>query len=103
MMRDDDKTKHSLSMYKLMLAGGLSGMACWAISYPFDVVKTRVQIEGMGKRAYSGMVDCFVQTYKTEGVRAFFKGLAPTLARAFPCNAATFAAHSLVIRNLKDL
>ena len=103
MMRDSDRTKHSLSMYKLMCAGGVSGMVCWAISYPFDVVKTRVQIDGMSNRQYSGMVDCFVKMYRGEGMRAFFKGLAPALARAFPVNAATFAAHSLVIRNLKDL
>ena len=103
MMRDSDRTKHSLSMCKLMFAGGISGMVCWAISYPFDVVKTRVQIDGMSKRQYSGMIDCFVKIYRAEGTRAFFKGVSPALLRAFPVNAATFAAHSLVIRNLKDL
>ena len=103
MMSDHDRTKHSLSMHKLMYAGGISGMVCWAVSYPFDVVKTMVQIDGMGQRQYSGMVDCFVKIYRAEGARVFFKGITPALTRAFPVNAATFAAHSLVIRNLKDL
>ena len=93
--------KHDLSLYKLLLAGGFSGISAWIVSYPFDVVKTRIQIDGVKHREYNGMIDCFRKTYQTEGVRAFFKGLAPTLMRAFPANAATFAALTITMKHLK--
>ena len=30
----------------LLLAGGLAGCAAWIISYPVDVIKTRIQKDG---------------------------------------------------------
>jgi len=34
---------------------------------------------------------CFAQTWKLEGVRGFWKGIGPTLVRAMPVSAGTFA------------
>ncbi|KAL1446905.1 hypothetical protein MTO96_028702 [Rhipicephalus appendiculatus] len=75
----------------LMAAGGLAGVFSWMACYPMDVLKSRLQVDGMrGPRRYKGLWDCAVQSYRQEGIRAFTRGLNSTLLRAFPTNAATF-------------
>lgn len=55
------------------------------------MVKTRIQSE---PHRYKGFIDCMKCSYYEEGWRIFFKGLTPTILRAFPSNAATFAAYT---------
>ncbi|KAI9312383.1 mitochondrial carrier domain-containing protein [Dichotomocladium elegans] len=80
-----------------ILGGGLAGIAAWCSTYPADVIKTRIQAE---PNKYKGMIDCFRICYQTEGYRVFFRGLTPTLLRAFPSNAATFFAYTWTMRLL---
>uniref|UniRef100_A0A8C4R7T7 Mitochondrial basic amino acids transporter n=1 Tax=Eptatretus burgeri TaxID=7764 RepID=A0A8C4R7T7_EPTBU len=83
---------------KLLVAGGMSGIASWLSTYPFDVVKSRLQADGFGSQArYRGIADCFAQSYREEGFRVFKRGLVSTLLRAFPVNAATFATVTLFL------
>lgn len=83
-----------------LLAGGLAGMASWMFTIPVDVVKSRIQVDGMtGERpAYSGMIDCFRKSYKTEGFSFFTRGLSSTLLRAFPMNAVCFLVVSSTLK-----
>jgi len=36
-----------LSSFSLCIAGGLGGITAWAATYPADVVKSRIQVDGM--------------------------------------------------------
>ena len=82
----------------LLIGGGFSGMACWLISYPFDVVKSRLQVDGLEGNEYKGTMDCFRKTYRTAGIGGFFKGITPTLVRAFPVNATTWLTAIMIQR-----
>ncbi|CAK8692490.1 mitochondrial basic amino acids transporter-like [Clavelina lepadiformis] len=78
---------------KMLMAGGISGMASWTITYPVDVVKSRLQADGAGGRPlkYTGGWHCYETILKSEGKKVLFRGLNSCLLRAFPVNAATFA------------
>lgn len=66
-------------------------MTSWAISYPFDVIKSRIQSDGaFGPARYTGIMDCARQSMREEGLGVFTRGLNSALVRAFPTNAATF-------------
>lgn len=83
---------------KLLLAGGTAGILSWLSTYPMDVVKSRLQADGLrGAPRYRGILDCVRQSYEAEGWRVFTRGLASTLLRAFPVNAATFATVTVVL------
>lgn len=83
---------------KLLLAGGTSGITSWLSTYPMDVVKSRLQADGLqGTPRYRGIVDCMRQSYQAEGWQVFTRGLSSTLLRAFPVNAATFATVTVVL------
>ena len=51
---------------------------------------------------YSGMVDCFKQTYRAEGIRGFYKGLSPTLLKSFVGTAVTFGAYEFMSEMLHE-
>lgn len=85
--------------YMVAFYGGLAGEALWLGSYPFDVIKSKMQTDGFGStQKYKSMRDCFAQTYRAEGMRGFWKGLGPTLLRAMPVSAGTFATVELTLR-----
>lgn len=90
----------SLDMLKLSIAGGIAGCTCWLSSYPADVIKSRIQVDGFSDTPkYTGTVDCIKKSYAKEGLGWMWKGLGPTLFRAFPTNAATFSV-TLVTMNM---
>ncbi|KAK6070630.1 hypothetical protein SCUP234_10108 [Seiridium cupressi] len=85
--------------YMVAFYGGLAGEALWLGSYPFDVVKSKMQTDGFGStQKYKTMRDCFAQIWRAEGMRGFWKGIGPTLLRAMPVSAGTFATVELTLR-----
>lgn len=74
------------------VAGGFAGVAIWSTTMPMDVIKSRVQADT--ENIYIGFLDCVAKTYRSGGVKAFFKGLVITCIRAFPVNAVTFLIYS---------
>ena len=84
--------REDISNVKIAAYGGLAGEALWLSSYPFDVVKSKMQCDGFGEqKKYQGMRDCFKKTLAAEGLGGFWKGVGPTLLRAAPVSAGTFA------------
>lgn len=103
MMNTDAKrnnvAREAIPAYKIAFYGGLAGEALWLASYPMDVVKSKMQTDGFGKEMrYKTMRDCFAQTWKAEGMGGFWRGLGPTLLRAMPVSAGTFAVVEMTRR-----
>ncbi|KAH5079524.1 hypothetical protein HBI73_168880 [Parastagonospora nodorum] len=91
--------RDDISTLKVAMYGGLAGEMLWISSYPFDVVKSKMQSDGFGKdMKYLSMRDCFAKTYRAEGLGGFWKGIGPTLLRAMPVSAGTFATVEIVMR-----
>ncbi|PFH50954.1 hypothetical protein AMATHDRAFT_80541 [Amanita thiersii Skay4041] len=127
----------SLSWPALMVAGGVAGIVGWIATFPFDVVKTRMQgtvqaqpttasytplpttnvnpltplvnshHSGRGSapeqghtNPYRTVYSTIINSYRTEGIGVFFRGLAPTLIRAIPVNMVTFVVFETVIHAL---
>ncbi|PGH27579.1 hypothetical protein AJ80_00821 [Polytolypa hystricis UAMH7299] len=84
--------REDISSIKVAAYGGLAGEALWLSSYPFDVVKSRMQCDGFGPdQKFRSMTDCFKKTFAAEGLGGFWRGIGPTLLRAMPVSAGTFA------------
>ncbi|ROT35826.1 mitochondrial carrier [Sodiomyces alkalinus F11] len=91
--------RREVPSWKIAFYGGLAGEALWLSSYPFDVVKSKMQTDGFGAaQRYASMRDCFAQIWRAEGAAGFWKGIGPTLLRAMPVSAATFATVELMMR-----
>ncbi|KAI4122128.1 MAG: hypothetical protein LQ338_005986 [Usnochroma carphineum] len=80
------KPSSELSLTAVMTAGGAAGVAMWIPVFPIDTVKSRLQ-SAEGRPTIGGTVSGL---WRAGGVRAFFPGIGPAMARAVPANAATF-------------
>lgn len=87
------------SSFHILMAGGLAGVLSWFITFPIDVIKTRMQVDGFNQQhQYSNYYDCLKKSYKSEGWRLFTRGLSSTLLRAFPMNAVCFLMVSTIMK-----
>jgi solute carrier family 25 ornithine transporter 2/15 len=88
-VRKEGQTKEEIGMAKTILAGGLAGQALWTTIFPFDVAKSRMQIQASNAK----MTHILADIYRKEGVRALFNGLEPTLVRTFPATGVLFVVY----------
>lgn len=97
--------KQDLTPAQLVLAGGCAGASGWAVTMPFDVVKSRAQTcrSVVNENSLQLAVRISRDIYMESGVRGFFRGLPAAVARAFPVNGVLFATYSLVERVLDNL
>jgi len=80
-------------------AGGIAGVLSWVLTYPQDVLKTRLQADGFGARqTYSSSSNCMKLSLEKEGSKFLTRGLSSTVIRAFPVNAATFFVYSAIMK-----
>lgn len=89
MLAAEGEDKDDLGFVKTTIAGGIGGMCLWTSIFPFDVVKSRIQIES----SRESMTSVLKQVLRKEGVRGLYKGLTPTLLRTFPGTGALFVAY----------
>lgn len=102
---------------KVLLCGGLAGVATWVSIFPLDVIKTRVQAQvyGPGTRAVVtgerrpligapskrlGAVQVAKEAYQEAGLRVFFRGLMVCSVRAFIVNAVQWAVYEWIMLEL---
>ncbi|CAI2178996.1 9706_t:CDS:10 [Funneliformis geosporum] len=64
---------------KLMLAGSFGGFSYWLCCYPLDVVKSKVQNMKNPPKGVFYVFTTISSIYKTEGARAFTRGITPTI------------------------
>ncbi|KXT18843.1 hypothetical protein AC579_8238 [Pseudocercospora musae] len=109
----------STQAFKVLMCGGLAGVATWASIFPLDVVKTRVQIwdlnassageepllgsgsrnDVLGKKR-PGTLAIARAAYQAEGIPVFFRGLGVCSARAFIVNAVQWAVYEWMMKVL---
>ncbi|XP_040831560.1 solute carrier family 25 member 48 [Ochotona curzoniae] len=91
----------NLSPYAVWLAGGMAGAISWGTATPMDVVKSRLQADGVHFNKYKGVLDCICQSYQQEGLRVFFRGITVNAVRGFPTSAAMFLGYELSLQALR--
>lgn len=85
--------REEISSVRIATYGGIAGEFLWLSSYPFDVIKSKMQCDGFGsQQRFKSVTDCVKTTVAQEGFGGFWKGVGPTLLRAMPVSAGTFAA-----------
>lgn len=89
------------TVFQALFAGGMGGMGMWSFAFPLDTIKTRIQASvSKDPLSYSGAIKLI---YSEKGAAGFFRGIAPALLRAFPANAATFAAKEIAQKGLNQV
>ncbi|ETW81055.1 mitochondrial carrier protein [Heterobasidion irregulare TC 32-1] len=88
------------SVVRKLSCGALAGAVSQTITYPFDVVRRKMQVSGMSSSAlgykYSSAIDATRSIIRNEGVRGMYRGLWPNLLKVAPSIATSFFTYELV-------
>ncbi|KAF9063598.1 mitochondrial carrier [Rhodocollybia butyracea] len=104
-MRVKGIKREQISPVNAVLYGAAAGYALWAVIYPIDMIKSRMQTDGFTPetgRKYASSLDCVKQVLRVDGPRAFLRGLGPTLIRSPFANGATFLGFEMANRFLNS-
>ncbi|KAK3823527.1 MAG: mitochondrial carrier domain-containing protein [Benniella sp.] len=90
-LRESDQLKHTI-------AGAGAGLVTSVVTCPLDVVKTRLQNQGVikpttKKKSYKGTAGTLTRIWSEEGIRGLYRGLGPTIFGYLPTWAIYFTAY----------
>ncbi|KZF21274.1 mitochondrial carrier [Xylona heveae TC161] len=81
-----------LSNLDFFFISALSKAIAGSVTYPYQVLRARLQMYDAGT-TYSSVTDAIRQIWRNEGVRGYYKGLAPNIIRVLPSTCVTFLVY----------
>lgn len=88
-----------LSIPSNLFVGGMAGAISQSVSYPLDVCRRHIQLEGVRSQTpqYPGVVSVVLHIYKTSGVvHGLYRGMSINFYRAIPQVAVSFSVYELM-------
>ncbi|ERN12027.1 hypothetical protein AMTRI_Chr08g161050 [Amborella trichopoda] len=88
-----------------LACGSLSGIASSTVTFPLDLVRRRMQLEGAGGRARvykTGLFGTFGQIIRTEGLRGLYRGILPEYYKVVPSVGIVFMTYETLKMLLSD-
>ena len=81
--------------------GMLSSTVAMLCTYPINLVRTRLQLNGMEgrKELYSGPLDVVRQALRAGGLRALYQGLVPNLLKVLPATSISYAVYDQLCKD----
>jgi len=91
--------------WKKLSCGALAGSMSQTLTYPFDVLRRKMQVSGLKTlgHGYDNAFDAIRVMYKAEGLHAFYRGLWPNLLKVAPSIATSFYVYELAKGHLQSL
>ncbi|XP_059628069.1 uncharacterized protein LOC132270884 [Cornus florida] len=89
-----------------LACGSLSGIASSTVTFPLDLVRRRMQLEGAGGRARvykTGLFGAFRHIIRTEGLRGLYRGILPEYYKVVPSVGIVFMTYEKLKQLLSDI
>jgi len=88
------------NVMRKLACGALAGSISQTLTYPFDVLRRKMQVSGMQSSAlgyqYNGALDALRSIVRNEGVAGLYRGLWPNLLKVAPSIATSFYTYETV-------
>ncbi|KAJ3357311.1 mitochondrial thiamine pyrophosphate transporter [Kappamyces sp. JEL0680] len=91
-----------LSSVHTFIAGAASGTIATAVTYPFDLLRTRFAVQGTTK-IYRSLPQAFVDIMAREGVSGFYRGLLPSVVAIIPQMGMMFESRRFFLKHYDRL
>ncbi|XP_050528717.1 mitochondrial ornithine transporter 1-like isoform X1 [Daktulosphaira vitifoliae] len=99
-LKPEGGSREDCGLVATSVAGGVGGILLWAVTFPVDVVKSRIQLDdAISTRRWVPML---MNIYQNEGFSALYSGLAPTLVRTVPSSAMLFIVYEYTKKLMSD-
>lgn len=81
----------------VIVSGMLSSSVAMVITYPINLVRTRLQTSGMpGAVHYAGVGDCLKRTVAADGLLGLYKGVLPNMFKVIPSASISYTVYDLL-------
>ena len=81
------------------MSGAMAGTLATVLTYPFDLFRTRFSLQGHETRVYTGLLQAFAHTWQQDGLRGFYRGLAPTVLQIIPSMGIMYYSYEVLNRS----
>jgi solute carrier family 25 phosphate transporter 23/24/25/41 len=82
---------------ELLGCGMASSTSAMLVTYPLNLVRTRLQASGMpGQPSYAGPVECAGKILAKEGFSGLYRGIVPNLAKVLPATSVSYAVYDVL-------
>ncbi|KAJ2725900.1 hypothetical protein GGI07_000945 [Coemansia sp. Benny D115] len=95
-----DGEARQLEPSRILVASATSKMVASTVTYPHEVIRTRLQNQVVLPYKYRGILHAVALIYREEGMRAFYRGLSTNLIRTVPASMMTLLTYELLVRVL---
>lgn len=95
------KKRTEIESSKIMVFGGLAGVALWSANFPIDSIKSRQQSSDYPTSPYRSFNKTAMIMLEEKGIRGLYNGLLTCQVRAFIVNAASFIVLENTMNYLK--
>lgn len=101
--QNPDRANNLLNSADYAILGGSSKIAAMLLTYPFQVIRARLQQRpsGNGIPRYVDSWHVIRETARFEGLRGFYRGITPNLLKNVPASSITFIVYENVLNFLK--
>lgn len=91
-----------VNVEKKLLCGGFAGALAQTFTYPFDVVRRRMQVTYSpdSKFKYKSSFDAAQQIVKNDGLKALFKGMIPNYLKVVPAISISFVTFEFMRKTM---
>lgn len=88
-----------------LICGSIAGITSSTVSFPLDLVRRRMQLEGAGGKALvykTGILGTFMHIVKTEGWTGLYRGILPEYLKVVPSVGIVFMTYETIKRCLSS-
>ena len=85
-----------------VISGGLAGLTALSVTYPSDLIRRRLQIQGFTPDvpSYNGIIDCANKIIKSEGILGLYRGISYGYLKCIPSVAIQFTTFEFIKNKL---